>query len=194
MSALRSGKPCLQKSATTTGSHSASFDWTRVVMKPTSTLLLAVAAHSHFPFAHASYNTTKPSCTTPARFANTIVPAIGPLATSKHSVALAFELAHTVFFTDNLNTSIPQAIIATSCLDQCVAYQPPNATAGPCLGFEVDLGKPYPPNASDTASRWFCTAYDRYLTPEDYVAVDAPGSYVGLVGVNRVCEGTFRAY
>ena len=163
-------------------------------MKPVSTGLLAIVAYSHSTLAQAFSNTTKPSCTTPASSANTIVPAIGPLATSKHSVALSFELAHTVFFTDNLNTTIPQAIIASSCLKQCVAYQPLNATTGPCLSFEVDLGKPYPPNANDTASRWFCTAYDQYLTPEDYVAVDAPGSYIGLVGVNRVCEGTFRAY
>ena len=163
-------------------------------MKPVSTVVLAVVAHILSPLAQAFSNTTKTSCTKPASFANTVVPAIGPLATSKHSVALSFELAHTVFFTDTLNTTIPQAIIATSCLEQCVAYQPLNATTGPCLSFEVDLGKPYPPNPNDTASRWFCTAYDQYLTPEDYAAVDAPGSYVGLVGVNRVCEGTFRAY
>lgn len=165
-----------------------------IAMKAVPTLLLAVVTLTSSPFAQASSNATKPSCTTPALFANSVVPAIGPLATSRHSVALAFETAHTVFYTDNLNTTIPQAIIATSCLDQCVAYQPANATAGPCLSFEVDLGKPYPPNASDTAMRWYCTAYDQYLTPEDYVAADAPGSYIGLVGVNRVCGGTFRAY
>lgn len=160
-------------------------------MKPISTLLLAIATHSLFPLAHASSNTTKATCTAPFGLANTIVPAAGPLATSKHCVAPPFELAHTVFFTDNPNTTIPQAVIATACLEQCAAYRAPNAT---CLSFEVDLGKPYPPNASDAAPRWFCTAYDRYLTPGDYVAVDAPGSYVGLVGVNRVCGGTFRAY
>ncbi len=163
-------------------------------MKSVPTLLLAIAITSLSPFTQASYNKTAPSCVTPAAFANTVVPAIGPLATSKHSVALSFELANTILFTANLNITIPQAVIATSCLDLCVAYQPPNATTGPCLSFEVDLGKPYPPNASDTAMRWFCTAYDRYLTLEDYVAVDAPGSYIGLVGVNRVCGGTFRAY
>lgn len=34
--------------------------------------------------------------------------------------------------------------------------------------------------------KWFWTAYDGYMTPENYVAVDAPGSYIGLVDVYRV--------
>ena len=55
------------------------------------------------------------------------------------------------------------------------------------------MGRPYPPNASDTTVRWYCTIFDEVLRPELYGLIEVE-NYMHAVGVNRVCEGSFRAY
>ena len=133
------------------------------------------------------------TCTSPSGFANTVVFAPNALATINHQIDDSFVNTHAVDFTEVLNIAISQAAVASFCLDTCIAYTG-NATSNlPCLSFSVDMGKPYPPNASDTAVRWFCTIFDAALSPGLYEAIDAE-SYMHAVGVNRVCEGTFRAY
>lgn len=117
------------------------------------------------------------------------------LATVNHQIADSFVNAHAVYYTEILNTALSQASIASYCLDQCVSYQG-NATGNaPCLSFSVDIGRPYPPDPSDTAVRFFCTAFDELLTVGLYEAVEAGvESYIHTVGVNRICGGVFRAY
>lgn len=58
------------------------------------------------------------------------------------------------------------------------------------------MGKPYPPNPSDTATRWYCEGFGEYFEEDesDFVPVDAPGSYMYGLGVNRACGGDYRAY
>ena len=140
-----------------------------------------------------NYTTPLSTCTSPFGFANTVVFAPNALATINHQISESFVDTHAVDFTEILNIAISQAAVASFCLDRCIAY-PGNATSDlPCLSFSVDMGEPYPPNASDTALRWFCTTFDAALSPELYEAINAE-SYMHAVGVNRVCEGTFRAY
>ena len=149
--------------------------------------ILTATTQSTYP------NTTSPTCTTPTGFANTVVFAPDALASRNHRIETTFEYTHAIYFNELFNTDLPQATIASYCLDQCVAYKG-NATSNlPCLSFSVDMGAPYPPNASDTVVRWFCTAFDAPLSPDLYELIDAD-SYMHAVGVNRVCEGTFRAY
>lgn len=140
-------------------------------------------------------NTTVPTCSSPIGFANTVLFAPDALATVNHQIADYFVNTHAVYYTEIPNTALSQASIASFCLDQCISYQA-NATGNaPCLSFSVDMGKPYPPDPSDTAIRWFCTAFDQPLTVDLYEAVAAGvESYMHAVGVNRLCEGTFRAY
>ncbi|MCJ1451459.1 mucin 5B, oligomeric mucus gel-forming [Mycoblastus sanguinarius] len=138
-------------------------------------------------------NSTTPTCTTPAGSANTVVPAPVSLATSNFEVSPTFTDSHSLFVTTELDTALPEAEIALSCLDQCIAYQP-NATTGPCLSFNVNLGKPVPPTGNGGPTRWFCSGFDAYLTQADFVGVDTPGSYMFGLNVNRVCNGSYRAY
>ncbi len=150
--------------------------------------------HALGAYAQAiTQNSSLPTCTSPSGFANTVVFAPAALATVNHQIDDAFVDTHAVYFTEILNIAIPQAAIASFCLDECIAYTGNSTSDLPCLSFSVDMGEPYPPNASDTAVRWFCTTFDAQLSPELYEAIDAE-SYMHAVGVNRVCEGTFRAY
>lgn len=152
-------------------------------------LLHALGAYTQ----STNYTSPLSTCTSPFGFANTVVFAPNALATINHQISESFVNTHAVDFTEILNIAISQAAVASFCLDRCIAY-PGNATSDlPCLSFSVDMGEPYPPNASDTALRWFCTTFDAALSPELYEAIDAE-SYMHAVGVNRVCEGTFRAY
>ncbi len=152
-------------------------------------LLHALGAHTQ----STNYTSPLSTCTSPFGFANTVVFAPNALATINHQIDDSFVNTHAVDFTEILNVAISQAAVASFCLDRCIAYTG-NATSDlPCLSFSVDMGEPYPPNASDTAVRWFCTTFDAALSPELYEAIDAE-SYMHAVGVNRVCEGTFRAY
>ena len=137
-------------------------------------------------------NTTAPTCTSPTGFANTVVFAPDALATVNHQIAGSFEYTHFVYFTEVPNTDLSQATVASFCLDECIAYQGNSSSNLPCLSFSVDMGAPYPPNASDTAVRWYCTAFDVPLSPDLYEAV-AVDSFMHAVGVNRICDGTFRA-
>jgi len=140
-------------------------------------------------------NSRATNCTSPTGFANTVVFPPDALATTNHKIADSFVNTHYVYYTESPNIAPSQASIASFCLDQCIAYQA-NATGNvPCLSFNIDMGTIYPPNPNDTAIRWLCTAFDPSLTPELYQALEPDvDSYMHAVGVNRVCEGTFRAY
>lgn len=146
------------------------------------------------PYPTATVNATA-SCTTPTGFANTLVPTPPALATSTFQIAPSFASAHTLFIIDNLDARFSEATVASFCSDECIAYQP-NSTTGPCLSFNVYLGKPVPPTGTAGPTQWFCSGFDAYLAEDgsDYEAVDTPGSFMYGIGVNRVCGGTYRAY
>lgn len=173
-----------------------------------SSLCLQVAAQSSFPT-----NTSNPYlCPSPTGFANSIVRA--PLPSSPTlSLTNSFLFEHILFFYTDTNIAISEAAFASFCLDQCIAYQPdPKAKplptegslppsyvgnkTGPCLSFTVDMGKPFPPNTNDTALRWYCEAFDKYLAEDlsDYETFDSPGSFMHALGVNRACGGGYRAF
>ena len=147
------------------------------------------------PYPQNTTTTSTPTCTSPSGFVNTVVPAPRALATSNFQIAPAFAAAHEVFTTRNTDITLSEASIATSCLDECVAYQP-NSTTGPCLSFNVNIGRPVPPTGNGGPVQWFCSGFDAYLADDgsDYVPVDVKGSYMYGLGVNRVCNGTYRAY
>ena len=147
------------------------------------------------PYPRNTTTTAAPTCASPTGFANTVVPAPLPLATSNFEVAPTFTAAHTLFIIEILNVALSEATIASFCLDQCIAYKS-NSTTGPCLSFDVTLGKPIPPTDNGGPMRWFCSGYDAYLANDgsDYALVDVEGSYMFGLGVNRVCSGTYRAY
>lgn len=132
------------------------------------------------------------------------LPLASPILSSsrpKHSqppttkIADSFVNAHYVYYTEIANTALFQASIASFCLDQCIASKA-NATGNvPCLSINIHLGTIYPSNPNDTAIRWLCTAFDAPSTPELYQPLEPDvDSYMHPAGVNRVCEGTFRAY
>ena len=158
------------------------------------TTILPLLIHALGAYTQSTiHNTSSPTCTSPTGFANTVVFALNALATLNHNIDELFVTTHAVDFAEIPNIALSQAAIASFCLDKCIAY-PGNATSKlPCLSFSADMGRPYPPNASDTAVRWYCTIFDAALSPELYQAIDAE-SYMHAVGVNRVCEGSFRAY
>ena len=61
----------------------------------------------------------------------------------------------------------------------------------------MDQGKPYPPNPNgDNAERWFCEAFDKCFATDlnDFSPVDAPGSYMYGLAVNRGCDTSYRAF
>lgn len=147
------------------------------------------------PYPQNVTTTSTPACASPTGFANTVVPAPRALATSSFAIAPAFASAHGVLEIRNTDITISEATIATSCLDACVAYKPTSDT-GPCLSFDVNIGKPIPPTGNGGPVQWFCSGFDAYLANDgsDYVAVDVEGSYMYGLGVNRVCNGTYRAY
>ncbi|CAD6580789.1 MAG: hypothetical protein ASARMPREDX12_000266 [Alectoria sarmentosa] len=149
----------------------------------------AIASTTPPPYPQNTTTTTTPTCASPTGFANTVVPAPLPLATSNFQIAPAFTAAHTLFVIQNLNAAFPEATIASFCLDQCIAFRP-NSTTGPCLSFDVNLGRPIPPTGNGGTMQWFCSGYDAYLTNDgsDYVPVDVQGSYMFGLGVNRDSE------
>ena len=159
----------------------------------------------------SAHTSSPPSCPSPIGFANTIIRA--PLPSSPTlQIKFPFLLQHLLFYYTDTNVLLSEAAFASFCLDQCVGFQPdPKAgpapstslppsyvsnSTGPCLSFTVDMGKPYPPTANDTGLRWYCEGFDRYVAEDlsDYEPVDAPGSYMHALGVNRVCGGTYRAF
>ena len=155
----------------------------------------ATACATSPPYPQNTTMASTPTCTSPTGFANSVVPAPRALATSEFEVKPSFSDAHTVFQKRTLDITLSEASIATSCLDECVAYKA-NSTTGPCLSFNVNLGKPIPPTGNGGPTQWFCSGFDEYLASDgsDYEAVDVAGSYMYSLGVNRVCNGTYRAY
>ena len=155
----------------------------------------STATPSSPPYQNTTTVTTTPTCASPTGFANTVVPAPLALATSNFEIASAFTGSHLLFVTTNTDAALSEASIATSCLDECVAYRP-NGTTGPCLSFNVNLGRPVPPTGNGGPVQWFCSGFDAYLANDggDYAPVDVEGSYMHGLGVNRVCNGTYRAY
>lgn len=161
---------------------------------PSATTTSPSSTPPPYPVNTNTTTTTTPTCASPTGFANTVIPAPRALATSNFEIAPAFSDAHAVFIITDANTALSEASIASFCLDQCIAYQP-NGTTGPCLSFNVNLGLPIPPTPSGP-EQWFCSGFDAYLADDgsDYVPVEVEGSYMFGLGVNRVCNGTYRAY
>ena len=160
-----------------------------------SAISTAIASTTPPPYPQNTTTTTSSTCASSTGFANTVVPAPLPLATSNFKIAPAFTATHTLFVIQNLNAAFPEATIASFCLDECIVYQP-NSSTGPCLSFDVNLGRPVPPTGNGGPVQWFCSGYDAYLANDgsDYVPVDVQGNYMFGLGVNRVCNGTYRAY
>lgn len=144
---------------------------------------------------NATMTTSTTSCASPTGYANTVVPAPSALARSNFQVAPAFAAAHLVVEFRSVDITVSEASIATECLNRCVAYEP-KSTTGPCLSFNVNLGKPIPPTGNGGPTQWFCSGFDAYLANDgsDFVPVEVGGSYMFGLDVNRVCSGTYRAY
>ena len=147
------------------------------------------------PYPQNVTTTTTSGCASPTGFANTVIPAPSALARSNFQIAPAFVAAHQVIEFRTVDITVSEASIATECLDRCVAYKG-NSTTGPCLSFNVNLGRPIPPTGSGGPLQYFCSGFDAYLSNDgsDFVPVDVAGSYQFGLDVNRVCSGTYRAY
>ena len=139
-------------------------------------------------------DSTTPTCTQPTGLANTFVPAPLPSDIS-YKIAPSFVAALSVFVFNDLPGSFSEASIATFCFEQCVAFQP-NATRGQCLSFNVNYGSPVPPTGDGGPARFYCTGFDALVATDgsDFQAVDVPGSFLYPISVNRVCNGSYRAY
>lgn len=139
--------------------------------------------------------TSTTGCASPTGYANTVVPAPSALARSNFQIAPAFAAAHEVVEFRSVDITASEASIATECLKRCVAYKP-NGKTGPCLSFNVNLGKPIPPTGNGGPTQWFCSGFDAYLANDgsDFLPVPVGGSYMFGLDVNRVCNGTYRAY
>ena len=127
-------------------------------------------------------------------FANSIVPAPAAIADS-FTITPSFTAQHQVIDIRQLDARLSEAAVGTFCLDQCIAYHP-NATRGPCLSFQINLGKPVPPTAPGGPTQWFCSGFDAPFAADgsDFEGVDIPGSYMFPLAVNRVLNGTFRFF
>lgn len=86
----------------------------------------------------ANTTVTGTTCASPSGFANTVVPAPRAIASS-FEIVPAFTAVHTLFLIDALDARFSEAVVASFCLDECIAYQS-NSTTGPCLSFNVNLG------------------------------------------------------
>ena len=147
------------------------------------------------PYPQNVTTTTTSACPSPTGFANTVIPAPSGLARSNFAVAPAFAAAHQVIEFRTVDITVSEASIAIECLDRCVAYKA-NSTTGPCLSFNVNLGRPIPPTGNGGPLQYFCSGFDAYLANDgsDFVPVEVAGSYQFGLDVNRVCNGTYRAY
>lgn len=138
-------------------------------------------------------------CNSPSGFGNSVVPIPNPLATPSFEVDPAFASQHIIFLFGELNGLFSRATVGTFCLEQCIQYRAPaNATkggGGPCLSFNVNIGKPIPaePDGDDTP-RWFCSGFDAFLSSGVFVKRDVPGRFLHPQGVNRLCNDTYRDY
>lgn len=134
--------------------------------------------------------TATPSCISPQGFQNTVVPVSCTLGKSSFQVSPTFTEAHQLFEITDTNILLPEADFAKFCLDQCIS-----AKGRKCLSFFVNEGKPFPPVPGQSqAPRWYCKGYDAPLSATEFEPVNAPGSYLNGLAVNRVCGGTYRAY
>lgn len=142
--------------------------------------------------ASSPSSTTTETCASPTGFANQVVPAPDYLANAHFSPSSEFNATHGLFILTDLNIDLPEAVIARFCLDKCIAYGGTRI----CRSIFVNQGKPYPLGSmgSDNAPRWYCAGYDAPLSASVYRIIDAPESYLYGLGINRVCNGTFRAY
>lgn len=145
--------------------------------------------------ASSSTNTAAVSCSSPTGFANQVVLAPKDFANAHFYPSFDFDAAHSLFEIVDPNFDLPEAVIASFCLDKCIAY---SLTGGnrTCLSIFVDQGRPYPPGrlGNDTALRWFCSGYDASLSEDVYRKIDSTDSFMYGLGINRVCNGTYRAY
>ncbi len=157
--------------------------------------LLAAASFPYLSSAATPTNTTPNlTCTHPTGLSNTFIPV--PLSlTPSYRILPTFATAHQIFLFDNLPAAFSEASIGTFCLEQCVAYQP-DGTTGPCLSFNVNLGKPVPPTGNGGPTQWFCSGFDNFFDGggEDFESVDVEESFLFPISVNRGCGGIFRAY
>lgn len=147
------------------------------------------------PTSRSIFSTTSETCTSPTGFANKFVRTPESLINTHFYPSDNFTNAHTLFEISDPNVDLPEAVIASFCLDKCVAYRP-SGGHGNCLSIFIDQGRPYPPGrlGNDTALRWFCGGFDAPLSGDDYTAIDTSDSFLYGLGVNRVCNGTYRAF
>ena len=147
------------------------------------------------PTSRSISSTTSETCTSPTGFANKFVRTPERLFNTNFYPSDNFSAAHSLFEIVDDNADLPEAVIARLCLDKCIDYRP-SGGQGNCLSIFIDQGRPYPPGrlGNDTALRWFCGAFDAPLSGDDYTAVDTSDSFLYGLGVNRVCNGTYRAF
>lgn len=143
--------------------------------------------------ASSPASTTTQTCASPTGFGNQVVPAPDYLANAHFTPSPEFNATHSLFILTDLNIDLPEAVFASFCLDKCFEYGSGTRT---CRSIFVNEGKPYPPGVmgSDTAPRWYCVAYDAPLSASVYRIIDAPESYLHGLGINRVCDESYRAY
>ncbi|MCJ1422649.1 hypothetical protein MMC29_000529 [Sticta canariensis] len=146
------------------------------------------------PTSRSKFSTTNETCTSPTGSTNKFVRTPERLANTNFYLSDNFSTAHTLFEIVDPNIDLPETVIARFCLEKCIAYRP-SGGHGSCLSIFIDQGRPYPPGrlGNDTALRWFCGGFDAPLSGDDYTAVDASDSFLYGLGVNRVCNGTYRA-
>ncbi|MCJ1462912.1 hypothetical protein MMC07_001516 [Pseudocyphellaria aurata] len=147
------------------------------------------------PTKSSSSNATSEKCTSPTGFANEIVRAPDNIARAHFYPSFDFDTAHNLFEIVDVNIDLPEAVIARFCLDKCIAYSSAGGNRT-CLSIFVDQGTPYPPGrlGNDTAPRWFCAGFDAPLSADLYRKIDSPDNFLYGLGINRLCDGTYRAY
>lgn len=148
---------------------------------------------NHTSTVSSPHPTLNETCKSPTGFGNKVVRVPDALANVHYYVSPQFSTAHSLFLSTDLNIDLPEAVIARYCLDQCIAYR---STGRTCLSVFINQGKPFPLGSmgSDNSPRWYCAGYDAPLSPGVYQEIDAPESYLYGLGINRACNGTYRAY
>lgn len=145
-----------------------------------------------------------PNCTHPQGFTNTIVPLPPKFAAGGHfKLPGPYNEAHQLIITTNPDLSLSEASIATSCLEECVAY---SSDGKKCKSIFVNYGKSvpaqfdgavFPPGSDPDEVKWWCHGYDVFLSEEVFVDVGIGGEEAYKKGVvaNRGCENVgFRAF
>ena len=162
------------------------------------------------PSPSPTFSNTTETCASPTGFGNKVVRVPDSLADEHFYPDVDnFDARHALFQITDLNIDLPEAVVTSFCLDKCIAFP---SSPRPCHSIFVNQGKPFalrdgdppppppgsnpppPPSGSDTAPRWYCDGFDVPLTAAVYRIIDAPESYLYGLGVNRVCNETYRAY